>query len=110
MSGGGAGGAGGAGGGACTAIAETSVTGGGGAGGGGVGATISRKAKACSPMATASAQVRFQLNRPVSSLLEAICHYLEADQSEDHVAAGSCPEPSFASGRDPKQGCCRDTQ
>jgi hypothetical protein len=38
-------------------------------------------------MATANAKVRFQLNgsRPVSSLLEAICHYLKADQSEDRV-------------------------
>jgi len=47
-------------------------------------------------MATASAQVRFQLNgsRPVSSLLEAICHYLEADQLEDRVAAERCREPS----------------
>jgi hypothetical protein len=45
-------------------------------------------------MATANAQVRFQLKRPVSSLLEAICHYLEADQSGDRIAAVTCREPS----------------
>ncbi len=44
-----------------------------------MGATRSRNAKACSPMATVNAQVRFQLNgsRPISSLLEAIFHYLK---------------------------------
>ena len=44
-----------------------------------MGATNNRNANACSPMATANAQVRFQLNgsRPISSLLEAICHYLK---------------------------------
>jgi hypothetical protein len=62
--------------------------------GGAIGATINRKANACSPMATANAQVRFQLKRPVSSLLEAICHYLEADQSGDRIAAVTCREPS----------------
>jgi hypothetical protein len=48
-------------------------------------------------MATANAQVRFQLNgsRPFSSLLEAICHLSEADQWEENVAAGRNPKPSW---------------
>ena len=61
-----------------------------------MGATINRNANACSPMATANAQVRFQLNgsRPISSLLEAICHYLKLIKPKENVAAGLGPKPS----------------
>jgi hypothetical protein len=49
-------------------------------------------------MATANAQVRFQLNgsRPISSLLEAICHYLKLIKPKENVAAGLGPKPSDA--------------
>jgi hypothetical protein len=42
-------------------------------------------------MATANAQVRLQLNgaRPVSSLLEAICHFLELVNRNGVVAASN---------------------